>query len=258
MEAGYKPRAGEAETIGDDWGTISVIGWVAEASFIRCLSNPPTRFLAMVVALKLKIPFVVGLVGGVASGKTFASELLAEMGGVSINADALGHQVLSGPRIARQLRQLFGPAVLADDGSVDRGELSRLVFGSDSVSVAARRQLEEVVHPLIHAAAVQELRRYREAVSPPAMVVVDAPLLLEAGWAPMCDAIIFIETPDEIRLARARERGWNEQQWRDREAAQMPLEEKRKHATHIVASEPTPELRRKLGRIVDSIREGAS
>lgn len=194
---------------------------------------------------------MLGLVGGVASGKSYAARLLEMMGAVTINADAIGHQVLARPLIARRLAQLFGNTILAADGSIDRQQMAKLVFGNDSVAAAARRQLEEVVHPIIHAAAVQELRRLQEQEPPPKLVVIDAPLLLEAGWAPMCDGIVFIDAPDELRLARALKRGWTEREWRDREASQLPMQEKRRQSTHIIPSEPGEELERRLRRLVE-------
>jgi dephospho-CoA kinase len=203
--------------------------------------------------IKSKPPFVLGLVGGVASGKSFAARLLAGMGGAVIRADELGHQVLARPLVARRLGQLFGPEILAADGSVDRQKIASYVFGNDSQALAARRQLEEVVHPLIHAAAVQELRRLQESAEPTKFVVIDAPLLLEAGWAPMCNAILYIDASDSVRRERASQRGWSMEQWRDREAAQWPLDEKRRAATHIVSSEPTELLSSRLRRIVEEI-----
>ena len=188
-----------------------------------------------------------------ASGKSFAAGILEQLGGATIDADALGHQVLGRPLVARRLAQIFGDDILASDGSVNRQQLAKLVFGNDALATAARRELEELVHPIIHAAAVQELRRLREQEQPPRFVIIDAPLLLEAGWAPLCDAILFIDAPDEIRLARAKERGWTEQGWRDREAAQLSLDEKRKRSTHILPSEPQDELRRRLTRLVEQV-----
>ncbi len=203
-----------------------------------------------------KQPFVIGLVGGVASGKSYVAQVFEDLGAVKIDADVLGHEVLKRPLIARRLRQVFGEQILLDDGSVDRRKLGTLVFGTQPQAHAARKQLEEIVHPLIHAAAVQELRKFKESTAPPLAVVIDAPLLLEAGWAPLCDAILFIDTPVEVRRRRAVERGWTEQDFGSREAAQLSLQEKRVQATHIVPGDGTAEeLRRTLRKLIDEIAE---
>lgn len=178
--------------------------------------------------------FVVGLVGGVAAGKSHVARLFEMKNAKIIDADLLGHEVLKRPLIARRLGQIFGPQILDAEGRVDRSKLAQLVFGADPSCAARLEQLEKIMHPQIHAAAVRSLRRFQESETPPAVVVIDAPLLLEAGWAPLCDVILFIDTPIELRMQRARERGWSGQQFKDREAAQLSLYQKRAAATHII------------------------
>ena len=219
-----------------------------------------TRLITEVeFTLRIKKPFVLGLVGGVASGKSHVARTLERLGAVSIDADQLGHQVLLRPLIVRRLRQLFGPHIIDAAGVVKRKELGELVFGDSAAAGEARRELEAIVHPLIHAAAVHQLRGLQEAEDPPELVVIDAPLLLEAGWAPLCDAILFIDSPTEVRLRRARERGWSEQDFNHREAAQMPLERKRKEATHIIVGEAEPqEQERQLRRLIEEIKATSS
>ncbi len=182
---------------------------------------------------KLKV-FVVGLVGGIASGKSTVSRVFAELGAGLIDADKIGHEVLNRPLIARRLRQIFGEQVLASDGSVDRKQLGKLVFGSDGQARARLAQLEEIVHPVIQAHAVRMLSQFKQADPPPPAVVIDAPLLLEAGWAPMCDIIVFIDTPEEIRRERAVQRGWTSDHFAERERLQLSLDEKKAQATHVL------------------------
>ena len=181
-----------------------------------------------------KRPFTIGLCGGIASGKSFIARVLTELGGEVIDADQIGHQVLLRPTVIHTLSQMFGKDILADDQSIDRSALSRLVFGDTQTHQDNLRLLESTVHPLIHAAAVRQVREFKESSTPPRLIVIDAPLLLEAHWAPLCDAIFFIDTPEVTRLARATQRGWTEQQFRDRENAQMSLNEKRRAATHLI------------------------
>lgn len=178
-------------------------------------------------------PPVIGLVGGIASGKSQIARLLADEGASVIDADQIGHDVLTRPLVACQLARLFGDQILDAQGKIDRRALGSLVFESEGAPQRLQ-QLQEVVHPLIHAEAVKQLRQLRERERPPQLIVIDAPLLLEAGWAPMCDFIWFIETPIEVRIARSQSRGWSDVHLFTRESQQMPLDAKRAMATHII------------------------
>lgn len=178
--------------------------------------------------------FVVGLVGGVASGKSRVAQGIAAQGGAVIDADRLGHDVLQRPLVAQQLARQFGPLVLAAGGGVDRQALGSLVFGNTPAAAVALKKLEAIVHPQIRAQAISELTRLRSSQPPPTAIVIDAPLLLEAGWAPLCDVIFFVDTPIEIRRQRALRRGWSDDHFDAREQAQMPLDEKRRAATHVI------------------------
>ncbi|MEZ6136307.1 MAG: dephospho-CoA kinase [Pirellulaceae bacterium] len=196
-------------------------------------------------------PFVIGLVGGIASGKSHVAAMFESLGVPRIDADALAHEVLARPLIARRLGQVFGEHILAADSSVDRRAIASIVFGDSEQARQSRKKLEEIVHPLVHAAAVHELRLLNEASPPHQAVVIDAPLLLEANWAPMCHAILFIDTPEELRLQRSLTRGWSEEQFRRREASQMPLSEKRQHATHLIdGSTDDATLKHRLTRLL--------
>lgn len=188
----------------------------------------------MALPKRKKPPFVIGLVGGIAAGKSTIASSFEQMGMPIINADELAHDVLAQPRIALQLGQIFGDDILTNS-AIDRSKLAAIVFGDSTAAGLLRKKLEAVVHPLVHAAAVNRLLKLKESAHPPLAVILDAPLLLEAGWAPMCDAILFVDTPYDERLNRCRARGWAEAQFVARETAQMPLNEKRANATHIVS-----------------------
>lgn len=199
-------------------------------------------------------PFVIGLVGGVAAGKSVVARALERMGAVVIDADHLGHQVLARHSIAQHMGQVFGEAILNVEGEVDRKRLAAIVFADSDESKQALEKLEKIVHPLIRAAAMEQLQNLLTSASQFAMVVIDAPLLLEANWAPMCDAILFVDCAAESRAERAAERGWSLAEFQSREAAQMPLELKKQQATHIISNDAgTQELERQLRRIVEKI-----
>jgi dephospho-CoA kinase len=183
---------------------------------------------------KLARPVVIGLVGGIASGKSFVGILLENLGAHRIDADRLGHEVLMLKEVRERLAQIWGPNILTEQGEVDRAKIGKLVFGNSFNAVAQRKQLEAIVHPHIRSLAFERIAAIRSLPDVPLAIVLDAPLLIEAGWEPMCDFILFIESPREERLQRATARGWTESHFSDRETSQMPLEEKRSRATHLL------------------------
>lgn len=202
--------------------------------------------------------FVIGLVGGVASGKSRVAQMIAAQGGAVIDADRLGHDVLQRPQVAQQLTRQFGTSILAAGGGVDRQALGRLVFGNTPSAAAALQRLEATVHPQIRAEAVSELSRLREAQPPPSAIVIDAPLLLEADWAPLCDVIFFVDTPTEIRRQRALQRGWSSDHFDSREQAQMPLDDKRRASTHVIdGTADEGQLRSTIARLLREMRSTA-
>lgn len=184
---------------------------------------------------------VLGLVGGVGSGKSFVAASLAARRKVAvIAADPIGHEVLKRPGVKAQVRQHFGDGVFARDGEIDRPRLGALVFGDDPETQSRRQRLEAITHPEI----TQEVRRQiDEYQSRPDLeaIVIDAALLLEAGWASICDHVVFVESRLTDRQQRvSRNRGWTEAELARREASQWPLERKR-HACDAVVHNTGPD-----------------
>ncbi len=186
------------------------------------------------VPTKLVRPVIIGLVGGVASGKSYVAELLENLGALRIDADRLGHEVLLVKEVREHLARIWGPSILTDRGEVDRSQVSKLVFGNSMKAVAGRRQLEAIVHPRIRSLALDRMAAVRALPEVPLAIVIDAPLLIEAGWESLCDFILFIDSPLEDRVQRATARGWTEAHFADRENSQIPLDEKRSRATHFL------------------------
>lgn len=186
------------------------------------------------VPTKLVRPVIIGLVGGVASGKSYVAELLENLGALRIDADRLGHEVLLVKEVREHLARIWGPSILTDRGEVDRSQVSKLVFGNSMKAVAGRRQLEAIVHPRIRSLALDRMAAVRALPEVPLAIVIDAPLLIEAGWESLCDFILFIDSPLEDRVQRATARGWTETHFADRENSQIPLDEKRSRATHFL------------------------
>jgi dephospho-CoA kinase len=175
---------------------------------------------------------VIGVVGGIASGKSRVCEQFASLGAIVIAADPLGHEALRDPAVRRSLVERWGAEILQADGEVDRAAVARRVFSrstdaeSTAIAKAELRFLEGVVHPWIESRFRERLEAVR-AAEPDAVVLLDAALLLEAGWDRWCDGVLFVDSAVERRRERALQRGWTVEQWRSRENAQWPVEKKR-------------------------------
>lgn len=188
----------------------------------------------------------IGLIGGVASGKSLVAKMFVELGAGLLDADRAGHQVLAeDSEVHAALRRRWGAGIFADDGSIDRSAIAKRVFGADSAVTAEREFLEGLLHPRIRARLVT-LAQQMEADQVPA-VVLDAPLLLEAGWDAICDIILFVDASRDVRLARALGRGWTEKQFEAREASQWPIVKKRSAADEVINNDGTQsELRQAI------------
>jgi len=181
---------------------------------------------------------VVGVVGGIGSGKSALTRWVAEhQPVVVIDADRIGHQVLERPDVIAQLRQTFGEAICDDRGQIVRSALAKRVFGDTAEHHAARTKLEAVSHPRIR----DEIERQIAALDPATVkyVLLDAAVLLESQWKTFCDAIVFIDTPTERRQAWVANRGWSPEELARREASQWSLADKRAAANAVVVNNGT-------------------
>jgi dephospho-CoA kinase len=153
---------------------------------------------------------VIGLVGGIGSGKSYLARLLREKHPVLIvEGDLAGHLALQESSVKEKLRKAFGDGVFTSGGEVDRSRIKGLVFGPGPDHKAALRKLEEIVHPRITETLSRQIA-LAQARSDVEAVLLDAALLLEAGWRDFCDTVVFIETPFDQRLARfVQTRGWS-------------------------------------------------
>jgi len=174
---------------------------------------------------------VVGILGGVASGKSTVARLLEARGGAVIDADRIAHEVLNLPHVKRQLRDAFGDAIFAPDGTINRLALGKEAF-ADARKLAV---LNSITHPPIIARIRQGIADIRQSNEAP-MVALDAALLMETGLhEELCDALVFVDTPGEVRAKRARRsRGWSREEFRRREHAQMEPHAKKMRAEFVV------------------------
>jgi dephospho-CoA kinase len=175
----------------------------------------------------------IGLVGGVASGKSLVANMLVELGAGLLDADRAGHDVLAEDRAVHEaLRQRWGSTIFTADGRVDRSALAQRVFGAASGAEEERRFLEGLLHPRIRERLEEQQKQL--AAEGKRAAVLDAPLLLEAGWDPACDLVLMVDTPRESRLHRALRRGWTEAEFARREAAQWPVDQKSRASDAVI------------------------
>lgn len=179
---------------------------------------------------------VIGVVGGIGAGKSTAAAALARRGGVVVDADALGHR-LELPEVKERLVGRWGPRVLRPDGTADRRTIAGIVFADP----AERRALEGLVFP--HIRRLAEGRIAAANADPAArFVVLDAAVLLEAGWDGVCDKLVYVDAPRAVRLARLAARsGWAEPEVAAREAAQLAEAEKRGRADAVLVNDGPPD-----------------
>ncbi|MBL8865113.1 MAG: dephospho-CoA kinase [Planctomycetia bacterium] len=177
---------------------------------------------------------ILGLVGAIGAGKSTVAKRLAARGGAVVDADTLGHDALDQPEIRERIVAEWGN-VLRPDGRVDRRKVAAIVFASQE----ERRKLEHLTFPFIR-------RRCEDAIQAAMnnvqfkFVVLDAAVMLEAGWVGVCDRLLYVDAPRELRLKRVAERsGWTAADLDAREAAQMPAEEKRRYADAVIMNDGT-------------------
>jgi dephospho-CoA kinase len=164
---------------------------------------------------------VVGLIGRIGAGKSTVARMFAARGASVIDADALAHEVLDDEAARAEVVRRFGTDALDPDGRVSRRALAAKVFDVAG-GTAALRDLEAIVHPRVRSRIEVELARLRRvhvAADPPHVVVLDVPLLVQAGWDAACDRLVLVTCDEEVRQARLAERGWDPAQQAAREQA---------------------------------------
>ncbi len=193
---------------------------------------------------------VVGLTGGIGSGKSSLARELASLGVPVIDADGLARRCVEpGTPGLAAIERRFGATVLDDDGALDRSALAAVVFTDE----AARRDLEAIVHPCVRASLAAELARLRALPDQPQVVVVEHPLLVESGAGEWVDSVVVVETSLERRVERlVVQRGLDEADVRARIAAQADDATRRAVADHVIANEGDPaELRRAATELLE-------
>jgi dephospho-CoA kinase len=174
---------------------------------------------------------VAGLTGGIATGKSTVAAILAEAGARIIDADAIAREAArkAGPTYDDIIAH-FGSGILLADGEIDRKLLAAVIFSDP----AKQRALERIIHPHVKAETARHLERIRDE-TPEAVVIIDVPLLFEAGMDRGLDAVIVVYVPETIQIQRliARDR-LSEPEARARLRAQIPIDQKKSRATHVI------------------------
>jgi len=164
---------------------------------------------------------VIGILGGIASGKSAVAAEFAELGCKVIDADDIVHRLLKADVVRERIVASFGEAILDSEGRIDHKRLAGAVF-DDAERLSS---LNEIIHPFVLERAEELLAQYGQQARVKA-IVLDMPLLVEVGWAGRCDRLIFVECSDEIRACRAKKKGLDENQLKIREKFQISLDRK--------------------------------
>lgn len=172
---------------------------------------------------------VLGLTGGIGSGKSMVAQMFAQLGAVVIDADQLAREVVEpGQPALQEIVATFGPDVLRADGHLDRPKLADIIFANS----AERAKLDAITHPRIRARMDEEITARRSA---PGVLIADIPLLYENKRTKSVEKVIVVWVDPQTQLRRIRQRnGLSDEAARQRIAAQMPLAKKRARADHLI------------------------
>lgn len=193
-------------------------------------------------------PRVIGIMGGVASGKSMVAEMLGSLGAEVIHADEMAHELLEKPGIKEKVLERWGKGLLGGEGKgegegkIDRGKLASIVFSNGE----ALKELTNLLHPPI----LESIRRLvlersegevdrKEKESMP--LVIDAALLLETGLDGACDLLVFVEARPEVKEERSRLKGWSRGEVQRREGFQAPESQKKKKAHVVINNDSSKE-----------------
>ena len=194
---------------------------------------------------------VIGVTGGVGTGKSTVAGMFKRLGAVVLDADAIAHRVMEPRRLAwREIAKTFGERMLNDDQTINRRRLASLVFSDEP----SRRRLDAIIHPRVMREIRRHLHRLRGSRRIRA-VVLDVPLLVEVGAQQFVDALVVVTAPPGVQRERLkRQHGWSEEETHARIAAQWKLSAKAALADHVVDnSDGVDATRTQVKRIWDQL-----
>jgi len=198
---------------------------------------------------------IAGLTGGIATGKSTVSRFLQELGAHIVDADRISRDVVCcGQPAWEEIKKQFGEEILLKNGEIDREKLGRIVFSDEG----KRTALERIIHPEVSRVMEEEVRDITSK-DPIAVVVLDVPLLIEIGMDKGLNQVIVVYCPEEIQLKRLMERDRiSREDALARVRAQMPIEEKKLHATILIDnSAGMDETRKQVEQAYKKLRKKA-
>ena len=194
--------------------------------------------------------YFLGLTGGIASGKSTADEFFKKKKIPIIDSDLIAHRIMEiGQNGYKAVVDYFGTDILNDDQTINRRKLGGIVFNDK----AKLKKLNELTHPLVHQEIKQQMAQYR--ANQEKLVVIDVPLLFESGFESLCNGVLVISITPELQIERLMKRNdFTEKEAIARISNQMPLSEKEKRATYVVANTGTiDDLEKKLSDLLQEI-----
>jgi len=193
---------------------------------------------------------VVGLTGGIATGKSTSEKILEELGAYVIDADKVVHALYEKEDVLEEVKKHFPQAF--ENGKLDKKKLANIVFKDDE----KRKILESIIHPKVNQEIENWIKKVKEK-DPDALVIVSVPLMIETGSYKKYDTVILIYAPKELQIKRLLEKGFTEEEALSRIKAQMDIEDKKKYATYIINNTGTVEdLRKQLEELYKKLMEG--
>jgi len=193
------------------------------------ISGIPKQNLSW-IAGESALPMIVGILGGIGSGKSTVTSMMVEMGAEAIDADALAHEVLEAPWARKALVEWLGPEALEGSGQVNRAYVAKRVFAKAS----DLQELEKLVHPEVIRRVEGRVKEHVRQKKEGDLLVLDVPLLLASPLKMLCQRLIFVEAREEIRKQRVEAKGWRPGELEARERFQTNLEEKKQLADHVI------------------------
>jgi dephospho-CoA kinase len=193
----------------------------------------------------------IGLTGSIGSGKSTVAKMFVEKGATLIDADALAREATNDAEVLGQIQEKLGHD-LVSDGQLNRAKTAELVFNQP----AARQILNRIIHPWVRQKSAERIRELESSPSPPSVILQDIPLLYENGLEQGLDAVIVVDAPLEVRLARVIERSkMTPEDFYARDSSQMSLAEKVKRATYVIDnSGGLVELRRRVDEVWEKLK----
>jgi dephospho-CoA kinase len=190
---------------------------------------------------------IIGLAGGIGAGKSFIAQMFAEAGCMVISSDDIIRQAYKDSMIKQTLRKWWGGMIFSPDGEIDRSAVARKVFSRPE----DRKKLEQLLHPYANQIRERQMQAAGDDVNIKAFVW-DTPLLMETGLNRLCDKVVFVDTPKEIRLGRVKEgRNWSEAELDERENLQMPLDKKKEISDYCISNTADADYAR--GQVRDTL-----